>query len=209
MSENFTTRGPKSADVNHLLGNTDIYLIDQIMKGRYGKGHLVLDAGCGGGRNLHWFIKNSIAIYGIDNSEEAIDDLKRLYKKLPADRFQNAYVEALPFADSFFDAVISSAVLHFAADEAQFFAMITEMLRVLKVNGTLFIRMATNIGIENKAQLIGNGIYNLPDVTTRFLLTRFLLSKILSLYSVLLLEEFKTVNVNDVRCMSTILLKRI
>jgi SAM-dependent methyltransferase len=131
-----------------------------------------------------------------------------LYKELPADRFQKASVEALPFADNFFDAIISSAVLHFATGDAHFFAMIKEMLRVLKRNGTLFIRMATDIGIENKVQLIGNGIYHLPDGSTRFLLTRLLLSKILSGYPVTLLEEFKTVNVNDVRCMSTILLKK-
>ncbi|HZH97011.1 MAG TPA: class I SAM-dependent methyltransferase [Flavisolibacter sp.] len=208
MPEKFNAIVPKSADVNFLLGHTDIYLIDQIMKGTYDKSHLVLDAGCGGGRNLHWFIKNSVAIYGIDNSEEVIDDLKRLYKELPAGRFQKASVEALPFADSFFDAAISSAVLHFATGEAHFFAMITEMLRVLKRNGTLFIRMATEIGIENKVRLIGNGIYHLPDGSARFLLTRLLLSKILSNYPVTLLEEFKTVNVNDVRCMSTILLKK-
>ena len=33
----------------------DIYLIDQILKGRYLPGELILDAGAGGGRNLNWF----------------------------------------------------------------------------------------------------------------------------------------------------------
>ena len=35
--------------------NTDIYLIDQILKGRYNGGGKLLDAGCGRGRNISWF----------------------------------------------------------------------------------------------------------------------------------------------------------
>ena len=198
----------KSTDINFILGNTDIYLVDQIMKGRYSKGDVVLDAGCGEGRNLHWFIKNAVSVYGIDKNEEAIIQLRKAYKKLPPRRFQTGTVDVMPFNNSFFDAVISSAVLHFATDEIHFFAMISEMIRVLKPGGSLFIRMTSDIGIERKVQLISNGIYNLPDGSTRFLLTRALFSKLMSAYPVSLLEEFKTVNVNDVRCMSTIVLQK-
>lgn len=35
----------------------DIYLLDQIMKGRYDKEDIILDAGCGEGRNLRWFVE--------------------------------------------------------------------------------------------------------------------------------------------------------
>lgn len=209
MSDNFTTSTSKSSDINSLLGNTDIYLVDQIMKDRYSQGAVVLDAGCGEGRNLHWFIKNFFSIYGIDTDEAAINELKRTYKKLPADRFQVGAIEAMPFRDAFFDAVISSAVLHFATGEAHFFAMLSEMIRVLKRGGTLFIRMTSDIGIENKVQLISNGIYNLPDGSTRFLLTRDLFSNLMSAHPVSLLDEFKTVNVNDLRCMSTIVLRKL
>ena len=34
------------------LGDIDIYLLDQILRGRIGPGDRVLDAGCGSGRNL-------------------------------------------------------------------------------------------------------------------------------------------------------------
>ena len=53
-----------------MVGNTDIYLLDQIMKARYLKGDKVLDAGCGTGRNMFWFINNGITIYGIDADEK-------------------------------------------------------------------------------------------------------------------------------------------
>ena len=37
-----------AGELNHII-NTDIYLIDQILKGRYNGGGKLLDAGCGGG----------------------------------------------------------------------------------------------------------------------------------------------------------------
>ena len=64
-----------NADVTTVLGETDIYLIDQIMKGRYKAGDVLLDAGCGKGRNLHWFLRNGFEIYAIDANPLVIDDL--------------------------------------------------------------------------------------------------------------------------------------
>ena len=115
-------------------------------------------------------------------------------------------VENMQFSTDFFDHVISSAVLHFAKDSHHFFSMVEKMLRVVKPGGTLFIRMASDIGIENYVKEIGEGVYHIPDGSTRFLLTRTLLSQLLKKYNVTFLEEFKTVNVNDIRCMSTLML---
>ncbi|WP_189702523.1 methyltransferase domain-containing protein [Subsaximicrobium wynnwilliamsii] len=50
----------------NLLGNVDIYVIDQILKGRYQPGQSILDVGCGNGRNLKWFYQNDFLIEGID-----------------------------------------------------------------------------------------------------------------------------------------------
>lgn len=195
-------------DVLTILGGTDIYLIDQIMKGRYQKGDVLLDAGCGGGRNLHWFLRNGFDMYAIDASPDAIQRLQQTYPSLPSDHCHTTAVEQTPFASAYFDGIISSAVLHFALNTAHFFAMMDEMYRVLKAGGTLFIRMASDIGIENRVQPLKIGVYQLPDGSTRFLLTRPLLEQILSRYSFSFLEPFKTVNVDDLRCMSTLLLRK-
>ncbi|MEO6682532.1 MAG: class I SAM-dependent methyltransferase [Ginsengibacter sp.] len=188
------------------LGQTDIYLIDQLMKGRYHPADKILEAGCGGGRNMDWFIKNGFTIYGIDTSEAAILHLKNKYPELPVETFQIAAVEELPFADGFFDHVISSAVLHFAKSEIHFKEMFKEMVRVLKPGGSLFIRMTSDIGIEDKVQLIRDGNYQIPDGSMRFLLKREMIDELLQLNSLTFLEPFKTVNVNDLRCMSTLVL---
>jgi len=191
-----------------LVGSTDIYLIDQMMKGRYRSTDKILDAGCGAGRNLHWFLKEGIEIYGVDQDSITIDELINANPLLPAGRFQACPVEHLPFENNFFDHIISSAVLHFANGVSHFKDMLAEMIRVLKPGGSLFIRMTSNIGIEEKVKPINDGVYRIPDGSTRFLLTRALLSTILQQYHLSFIEPFKTVNVDDTRCMSTLVLQK-
>ena len=200
-------------DNYHLLtetiGNTDIYLIDQILKDRYALNDIILDAGCGSGRNLHWFLQNKFHIYGIDQDETTIRHLQSRYPFLAANRFQHSPVERMPFENDYFDHIISSAVLHFARSTSHFHHMISEMVRVLRPNGSLFIRMTSDIGIEDKVQHIQDGVYHIPDGSRRFLLTRSLLADILHNNRLSFLEPLKTVNVDDIRCMSTLVLNKL
>jgi len=194
--------------IQELVGNTDIYLLDQIMKNRYLPGDKILDAGCGNGRNLSWFIKNEMEIYGIDKDASAINYLKAIFPEFKKDRFKAAEISALPFENNFFDHIISSAVLHFAESYSEFNDMMEEMVRVLKPYGSLFIRMTSDIGIENKVTPIENGVYLIPDGSTRFLLTPTLLHSMLKENNLSFIEPLKTVNVDNVRCMSTLVLMK-
>jgi tellurite methyltransferase len=210
----------QSNPIHEAIGDTDIYLIDQIMKGRYQAKETILDAGCGHGRNLHWFLQNDCSIYGVDQDESAIGHVRSklaspLGKLSPqpskltpplSERFQAAELDALPFNDKYFDHIICSAVLHFAKDIAHFHRMVAEIVRVLKPNGSLFIRMTSDIGIEDKVHPLAGGVYQIPDGSTRFLLTRPLLAETMQKNKLSFLEPFKTVNVNDLRCMSTLVL---
>jgi tellurite methyltransferase len=194
-------------NIQSLLGQTDIYLIDQMMKNRYKPDDIILDAGCGSGRNMHWFLQNGFNINGIDISGVAIEQLKNKYPDLSAG-FEVAPLESTRFADSFFDHIICSAVLHFAENTAQFNCMLFEMVRILKPGGTLFIRIASDIGIENKVELIADGVYTIPDGSERFLLTRSLLADCMKQNRLSFAEPVKTTNVDDMRCMSTLLLQK-
>ena len=195
--------------IQSLLAQTDIYLVDQIMKGRYDPADKILDAGCGTGRNMHWFLQNNFNIYGTDISDEAISNLKNLYPDLPAGKFLVSSVEKTSFPNDHFDHIISSAVLHFANSTAQFNKMMIEMVRILKPGGTLFIRMTSDIGIENKVTHIADGVYLIPDGSKRFLLTRSLLAGCTQQNNLRFIEPLKTVNVDDIRCMSTLVLQKI
>jgi tellurite methyltransferase len=179
--------------LRELIGDADIYLLDQIMKSRYHATDKILDAGCGGGRNLHWFLQNAIDITGIDADGEMIAYLKTVFPFLLPDKLLIGQVEKMPFADNYFDHIISSAVLHFANSTEHFKKILHEMIRVLKSGGSLFIRMTSDIGIENKIRCISDGVYLLPDGSQRFLLTRLLLEDVMKRCGLSFLEPLKTV----------------
>ena len=42
------------------FGNIDIYVFDQLLRGRIAPGMRVFDAGCGGGRNLVYLLRNGL-----------------------------------------------------------------------------------------------------------------------------------------------------
>ena len=69
------------SDLKKILGNLDIYLLDQIVKGRYVKEDKILDAGCGSGRNMYWFYNNQFNISAMDNDSENIELVKEIYPK--------------------------------------------------------------------------------------------------------------------------------
>jgi tellurite methyltransferase len=187
-------------------GNIDIYLFDQLLKGRYDNALKVLDAGCGGGRNLFYFLRNGYEVFGVDANPEAIAAVKELSAVLapetPRENFVVCSAEYLPYQDAIFDLVICSAVLHFAKDEQQFEAMLRSLFRVLKPGGYFFARLASDIGIETLIKPLGNGRYLLPDGSERFLVNEPTLLKYTAGLGVLY-EPIKTTNVQNLRCMTT------
>jgi len=193
-------------DLKRSIGEIDIYLIDQILKERYAKTDKILDVGCGSGRNIKWFYQHDYRVWGCDKNEEIILSVKNLYPNL-ARNFEVVEMSKLPYGDKSFDHIICSAVLHFAESTLHFKDMFSELIRVLKPCGSIFIRMASNIGIESCITHLEDGIFSLGDGTNRFLLTRELLQEIMSVHSLEFIEPLKTTNVNDLRCMSTLVLQ--
>jgi len=209
--------GPTSNDVTmdpqDLFGDIDIYLFDQLLKRRLNPQMQLLDAGCGAGRNLHYFLKTGYDVYGIDQSSAAIAQVRvlsaRLAPHLPADNFRVEAVEEMSFADATFDAVISSAVLHFARDEDHWQTMINEMWRVLRPGGIFFARLASTVGIEDQVKKIEGRRFHLPDGSDRFLVDELLLAKTTAALGGELIEPFKTVVVHGMRSMSNWCLRKV
>jgi tellurite methyltransferase len=199
----------KMDQLAQLLGHTDIYLLDQIMKGRYAPADRILDAGAGGGRNLHWFVQQGCRVYGTDRDPLAVEALRHHYPGLPADSFQVAPVEALPFSDGFFHHIICCAVLHFAADEAHFAQMVGELARVLRPGGSLFLRVATDVGLADKMIPLGKGRHAMPDGTDRFLLQRTSFEALMQEHGLYYLEPFKTVVVDELRAMTALVVGKV
>ena len=189
------------------IAGIDIYILDQLLKNRYQQGEKILDAGCGKGRNLTWFYNNNFEIHGMDADIESITHCKQKYPK-QQDHFKYGLLEELAYKADNFDHIICNAVLHFASNLSQYLKMFDELLRVLKPQGSLFIRMASNFGIENQIDLIGDGVYKLPDGSTRFLLDETLLTELENRKDLKFLETVKTTLVRNQRSMTTLVLSK-
>lgn len=194
-------------DLEAEFGQIDIYLFDQLLRGRIRAGSRVVDAGCGFGRNLVYLLQAGYEVFGADADPDpvaAVRDLAaRLAPRLPGDNFRVEAVEAMTFPDGFADVVVSSAVLHFARDEAQFTAMLDGSWRVLKPGGMFFCRLASLIGIERRARPLGGRRYLLPDGTERYLVDEAMLLELTDGLGVDLLDPLKTTVVQDQRAMTT------
>lgn len=189
-----------------LPSGTDIYLLDQIMKGRYLPGEAILDAGAGAGRNLRWFVEQGYPVTALDRDPAAVQRLREQYPRLPIGYILEDELEDLPFTDEAFHHVICSAVLHFAESEAHFEAMFAELVRVLRPGGSLFIRTATDRGLAVPPEPLGQGRYRLRDGSDRFLMTLVSLDRLMHRHRLHFLEPFKTVLVEDLRSMAVLVL---
>tara|TARA_B100000809_G_C15132596_1_gene529157 strand:- start:2852 stop:3451 length:600 start_codon:yes stop_codon:yes gene_type:complete len=193
------------------LQKTDIYIIDQILKGQFDQVKSVLDVGCGSGRNLVYFLQNNYNVYGLDPNENRLIETQQLALELspstPLSNFKIATAEQIHFEQKF-DLVICNAVLHFSKNKTQFEEILFSIWKKLNDNGILFIRLASDIGIEKLVDPIGNGNYQLPDGSTRYLVSEQILLDYTQQLKAQLIEPLKTTNVQNLRCMTTWVLKK-
>ncbi|MFN2441692.1 MAG: class I SAM-dependent methyltransferase [Thermoanaerobaculia bacterium] len=214
-----------STELTRAVGPMDIYLLDQLLRGRIAGGSRIFDAGCGGGRNLEWFLQSGHPVAGVDQDPSAIDKVREVAARIATDLFRaregseaeasatgDFRVEAIEsntFEERSADVVISSAVLHFARDHDHFRAMLDGSWRVLASGGLFFCRLASRIGMpEERFRPLGNGRYTMPDGSDRYLVDE---ARLLTLARELdgeLLDPIKTTVVQDQRCMTTWVLRR-
>ncbi len=199
-----------TAPLIELFGNIDIYLFDQILRGRIAPGMRVFDAGCGGGRNLVYLLRNGYDVCGNDADAAAIATVKAMAAELSsaASDFRVEPIEQTSFPDASFDVVIASAVLHFANSEAHFVAMLAQMWRVLKPGGLFFARLASTIGIEAQITPLGNRRFRLPDGSDRFLVDAKTIEAWTEHLGGVLIDPIKTTVVQDQRSMTTWVARR-
>ncbi len=207
---------PPEYGVSEQFGQIDIYLFDQILRGRIAPGFRILDAGCGAGRNLVYLLRaarsEGYQLFGCDPDPRAIATVHRLAASLepnlPLTNFRREAVEGMSFPDAFADFVISSAVLHFASSDAHFQDMLTGTWRALKPGGILFCRLASSIGIERQIKQIAGRRYLLPDGSERYLANDELLNELAERLGARLADPLKTTIVQNQRAMKTWVLRK-
>lgn len=183
----------------------DIYILDQLIKGRLTKNSAILDAGCGSCRNFIPLYLNGYDIIGFDKDSSMIAELHS--SGLDSTKIIDSDISN--FSSSIkFDFVICSAVLHFCTSHSEFDSYFKKLWELLSVNGTIFIRMTSDLATKHSYIIDTNGVAQLPDNSTRYLLTRNKLDELENKYSFDYLDPIKTTNVADLRCMTTLVLKK-
>ena len=198
-----------TVSLQQCLCGTDLYLLDQILRGNIVSGMTVVDAGCGAGRNLQFLLQAGCTVYAIDANPQAIAQVRelaaRVAPQMPAQNFVPGAVEAMPFADALADVAVCSAVLHFARDERHFDAMLGELWRVLKPGGLLFCRLASRIGMSFGR--VRDHVYRVGGAEW-FLVDEPMLMERTARLGGTLEDPLKTTIVQNARCMTTWVMRK-
>ena len=194
------------------LASTDVYLIDQILKGRIAPDARIIDVGTGGGRNLPWFLRRGMDVTALDPNPEAFaaldERLAAMGLSLPSGKRILLPVEQANLPARSFDLVISNAVLHFAQGHDHFRAMLDATWDLVAPGGLLFARLTSSVGIEPLLQDLGDGRYWLPDESERYLVTEEGLLRETEQLGGVLLDPIKSTVVQSLRTMTTWVLGR-
>jgi len=196
-------------DLRSTFGGIDIYLFDQLLKGRITTAQRVMDAGCGGGRNLAYLLQAGFDVRGFDIDPGAVNEVRRLAATLAphvaSESFRVGSLADPPFERGSADVVISSAVLHFAQDDAEFTSMVAGTWSLLAPGGLFFCRLASTIGIERLVPDVAPGqrYSRLPDGSYRYLVDEAMLVRLTRELGGHLLDPLKTTVVQGQRAMTT------
>src|SRR5581483_8788237 len=92
------------------FGTIDIYLFDQLLRGRFDRRRRIVDAGCGSGRNLPYFFRHGFDVRAVDADQNAVSATRQLARSLAPgfdpERVQCGALDALPWDSDSADAVI-------------------------------------------------------------------------------------------------------
>jgi 2-polyprenyl-3-methyl-5-hydroxy-6-metoxy-1,4-benzoquinol methylase len=192
------------------FGEIDIYVFDQLLKGRIAPGMRVLDAGCGSGRNLVYLLREGYEVYAADVNAAEVDAVRAMARalgaRLPEGNFRVEAVEAMSFDAGCADVVVCNTVLHFARDDAHFRAMVDGLWRVLRPGGILFCRLGSTVGMETRVERLDEANarrYRSPDGSVRYLVDEALLVAETERLGGVLADPIKTTVVQDQRAMTT------
>ncbi|MDD3284568.1 MAG: class I SAM-dependent methyltransferase [Patescibacteria group bacterium] len=124
----------------------------------------ILDVGCGSGKVSEYLHKKNYIVTGIDINKNALKENNQRNSNITY--IKADITERLPFNDSTFDAITVPYVFVSIIDkeEAQYAA--TELIRVLKTNGILWLCEATYSKDYEERYKIGKELTGLKNIAT-------------------------------------------
>ena len=187
----------KLSDYNNQFGDIDLFLLDLLLKGEVSDQAEVLDAGCGAGRNTFFFLRHSFRVTAIDKNPAdvgATNLMSRSFNKGDVAKVGNLL--SLPFHENSFDLIVCSRTLHFAESLSQFNQMASELKRVLRTSGLLYLSMNSSIGLDRKV----------VDESNHYLMTDEMLSDLNEKW--IHIQEPRTIIFDQTHAETTLILRK-
>jgi len=103
------------------------------------EGKLVLDLGCGEGKNSIYLANKGCIVDAYDISDFALTNFKNSGINHPKIRFQNSDVLKLIIPDDSYDIIIAYGLFHCFQDKSEVMSLISSCIRSLKTNGILVV----------------------------------------------------------------------
>lgn len=135
----------------------------------------ILELGCGQGRDTIFFASNGFDVHAIDASKVAIENInqKKGQKNISLDLRHFKARQALPYDNSYFDAVYSHMFYNMRFTDDELRSLFKESNRVLKNNGLLYFSVRSDKDVlYNKGKKIDNNIYEINGFQIRFFTKR-------------------------------------
>jgi tellurite methyltransferase len=136
------------------LANTDLDIIDQLLKGMIKPEAKILDTGCGEGRNLTYFIKNNFPVWAIDSNPSAVKYCqyyaKSINQNFPVENIISEPIEDVLFPAAFFDIIFCINMLHDAASPLHLHTILKKIKNLLTPSGSLFLKVNKGTIEENE-----------------------------------------------------------
>ncbi|OLR64212.1 class I SAM-dependent methyltransferase [Peptoniphilus porci] len=133
------------------------------------KEDIILDLGCGGGRNIEYFLTKACKVYGIDYSKASVEMASFLNKdaiKAGRCKIIEGNVQKIPFKDKSVDIVTAFETIYFWNNIEDCFK---EVYRVLKDDGQFLIcnegAFREQKNIKKWADMLNFEVYSPTDLT--------------------------------------------
>ena len=153
---------------------------------------MLLELGCGQGRDTIFFASNDLDVYAIDSSKIAIDNVNQKItgKDISLHLRHFEARGALPFDNKYFDAVYSHMFYNMRFTDEELSYLFKESSRILKNKGLLYFSVRSDKDIlYNKGKKIDTNIYEINGFQIRFFTKEQIESFLANYFEIKTIEE--------------------